>query len=386
MPQPSPSANSSLPPRITPDFIQIIAQTLPDLPPLAPELPALLASQTEYHLRTVIRLAKNYMHHSKRTTLTVGDISLACKRRDSQPFLGYRPTSHSDQHFAPVPHAQGLWVCTDDVVQLERVLTADLPPVQRPVGIEGKWIVINEGPEEHDLVGDVADAIKAGGEEKLHVVCARIEAVEAGPARLAALVAYVRKCVEENARSGGNSDVLRHTARVICAMFGTRYFGVEVFVDDLMQALLTCLLGRRLGDGDHWTVRNLAAMVLQQVLCRLEDAVVRGRVGKTIVAVLTDSQTNLESVYGAIRGLSAMGKDVFEMQMRPHLPALLLALERATDACEALDERSRELVEEKIAYVCRAIADVTSRESREDNNSGHGEDIVEDIEMGEVCG
>lgn len=348
-------------PRLTSDFIQVISQTVPGLPPLAPDLPPLLASHAEYHLRTVIHLAKKYMHHSKRTTLTDHDISLACKRRDRQPYLGYGAGPDLYDCFVKVPEARGLWVHNDDIVQLEDIIKADLPPPSRAVGIEGMWIVVGEGDEEEDdLVEEIDHAIQGGVEEQVERVCAKVETMEAGYGRIKNLVTYVKRRVEENARSGGSSDVLRYIVRVIYAMFGTRWFGVEVFIDDLMQALLTCMLGKILGEGDHWAVRDLAAVVLQEVLWRYNDAVVRGRVGKTIVAVLTDSQTNLESVYGAIRGLSAMGRDVFDLQMTPHLPALLLAVERTADACEGLEERSREVVEEKIAYVCRAIADVTA--------------------------
>lgn len=347
-------------PRLTPDFIQVISQTVPGLPPLTPDLPPLLASHAEYQLRTVIHLAKKYMHHSKRATLTADDISLACKRRDRQPFLGYGASPDLYNYFISVPEADGLWVHADDVVKLQDVIIADLPPESRGVGIAGNWIIVEEGGKEGALLEEIDEAIEGGVEEQVERVCAKVETMEAGYGRMTGLVSYVRRRVGENARSGGSSDVLRYIVRVICAMFGTRWFGVEVFMDDLMQALLTCMLGKILGEGDHWAVRDLAAIVLQEVLWRFGDVVVRGRVGKTIVAVMTDSQANLESVYGAIRGLSAMGRNVFEMQMTPHLPALLLALERTADACEGLEERPREVVEEKIAYVCRAIAEVTA--------------------------
>eukprot|EP00177_Eucheuma_denticulatum_P000403 GFKZ01000698.1.p2 GENE.GFKZ01000698.1~~GFKZ01000698.1.p2 ORF type:complete len:313 (-),score=43.93 GFKZ01000698.1:1326-2264(-) len=312
------------------------------------------------------------MKHSKRSNLTVSDIALAYKRRDRQPFLGYRGVPETPGMSDFVQVGTGVFVQRDEIVDLEDVLTKDLPRDQgRRVRMQARWLTTARGKASADTEG-VLKMVEDGveGRQNMAVVCAKLEAMKGTVAVLGPLVSYIRRKVHENARASGTSDVLANVVLLMHAVFRNRNFGVEMYHDALVQALLTCLLGRRLGRGDHWVVRDLAAVVMQEMFAEFEEPVVRGRVGKTLVAVLTDSEAGLESLYGAIRGLSAMGRAVFDLQMRPHLPALLSALERAAEGCEKLDADLRGAVEEKIGYVCRAIEEVTNGQKREEEDQG----------------
>lgn len=372
MSRPDTPRRRSRPPRLTEDFIKVIAQTLPDNPPLDPALPKILAADAEYHLRSIIQRAKCFMKHSKRSNLTVSDIALAYKRRDRQPFLGYRGAPETPGMSDFVQVGTGVFVQRDEVVNLEDVLTKDLPREKgKRVRMQARWLTTARGKGSADTEG-VLEMVEDGveGRENMALVCAKVKGTKDVVVVLGPLVSYMRRKVHEHARASGTSEVLANVVLLMYAVFQNRNFGTEMYHDALVQALLTCLLGRRLGRGDHWVVRDLAAVVLQEMFAEFEEPVIRGRVGKTLVAVLTDSEAWLESVYGAIRGLSAMGRAVFDLQMRPHLPALLSALEKAAEGCEGLDADLRAEVEEKVGYVCRAIGEVTNGDEREEEDQG----------------
>lgn len=183
---------------------------------------------------------------------------------------------------------------------------------------------------------------------------------------LADFVRFIRNKVHENARASGCTDILVNATRLLHALFCRERFGVEAYYDHLLPALLTCLLGRKLGTGDHWGLRDLAASVLEATFQIHNEPLSRGRTAKTLVSVLTDQHAPLESVYGAIRGLAALGEDLFQSQVVPHVPALLRGLEAAASACSKLDEALKELVEEKIGRLCQLLDDVATETRTEE--------------------
>lgn len=188
---------------------------------------------------------------------------------------------------------------------------------------------------------------------------------------LAQLVALIRSMVHENARASGRTEILYHATRVIYAMLSRNHFGIEAYYGQILAPLLTCLLGRRLGRGDHWSLRDNAAFVLEEAFRLHPDPVCCGRTAKTLVAVLTDKHSPLESIYGSIRGLASLGRDVFQLQFLPHLPALLIGLERAAGANDELEGDDKAVVDEKISLVCQAIEETADLADREEMKGEH---------------
>jgi len=103
---------------------------------------------------------------------------------------------------------------------------------------------------------------------------------------LPSFVAFIRGSIHENARATGNTLVLFNSTRLIYALLSRDQYGVEFHYDSIMPALLTCLLGRRLGTGDHWALREFAAFVLRVAFERSTNPVLRARAAESIVAVL----------------------------------------------------------------------------------------------------
>jgi len=366
------------PPRLAEEFIQVVAQSIPGLLPLKPEVSKALAPDAEYRLREVIQRAKLYMQHSKRNTLSVTDVAAASKAQDNQINISFGSRGKANQfeyaHTAGVP---GLYAPRDSVLALDDVICETLPPEHPPPLISTQWIAINgqkvDETNEHPPNGarlsrnalQECDAFRHSimyaiseaedDEEQVEAALKSIAQAQSIQPMLHSFVNFIQRIVHEHARAAGRTQVLFNATRLIYALLIHAQYGVELHYDRLMPALLTCLVGRRLGTGDHWTLREHAAGVLREAFERNADPVPRVRTTKTLVAVLTDKQAPLESIFGCIHGLANLGKDVFKFQLLPHYRALLCGLERATRASQNLDEELRMLVEEKVRRICNAI-------------------------------
>lgn len=123
------------------DVVRVIAQSLPEIGPVKPEVSRALASDTEYRLREVIRQAKSYMRHAKRSHLTVEDVANAYKRRDSQPVLGYGCGAESVEYMH-VEGTSGLFIPKDSIVKLTDVVSAELPSRKSAPYLEPTWLVV----------------------------------------------------------------------------------------------------------------------------------------------------------------------------------------------------------------------------------------------------
>lgn len=132
------------------DLINIIAQTIPGLPPIKPEVAVALASDAEYRLREIIRLGKSHMRHSKRTNLTVQDIACASKNRERQPVLGHQHSETTKSAFDLVPGNPGLFVTHDEILPLENVFKTPIPPVTQETRIQVRWLSFGDDDSDNE--------------------------------------------------------------------------------------------------------------------------------------------------------------------------------------------------------------------------------------------
>lgn len=377
--------------RIDEEFIKVVAQSMPGLPQMRADVPRAIANDAEYRLRELIQRAKSFMVHSKRRRLTVDDISAAFSRRSNEPVFGFG-VGLPVQRIEGVP---GVYMRKERFIELEELIKAELPLRGPLPNVEANWIALGgnelmglentkgraecEGlpdsiRKEFDIFAEaITDVINdaEADDADLDDVMREIATRKSLHPVLPTLTGTIRNSVYENARVSGRTEILFNVTRLIYAMLCRNQFGIEAYYDQLLPPLLTCLLGRRLGRGDHWLLRDYAASIVHETFQMHTDPVARGRTAKTMVAVLTDKHAPLESVYGAIRGLAALGQDVFRMQFLPHLPALLLGLERAAVANDKLEGEDRAVVDEKISLVCHAIEETASFGDRGDMNGTH---------------
>lgn len=107
-------------------------------------------------------------------------------------------------------------------------------------------------------------------------------------------------------------------------------------VASIVPPILTCLIGKRLGDpstGDHFKLRDLAASLVRKVCEKYGDSshTLRPRLTRTCLKHFLDPSKPLGTHYGAIKGLAAIGGreavrilivpnlKLYENVLRPHL-------------------------------------------------------------------
>lgn len=173
------------------------------------------------------------------------------------------------------------------------------------------------------------------------------------------LVSLLTHITNDNATPGGNSSFLYNALRMTCKLFISDPATAEMYNDDLIPIILTCLLGKHLGDGDQLALRQRAAWSLQEWRHMTADKAALARVVKTIVCCLTDREAPIDTVFGAVHGLGAMGREIFQMHFTPHLPALSESLRLRLE--ENKEGPVGKEVAEQVANLIQAVSDTAAK-------------------------
>jgi transcription initiation factor TFIID subunit 6 len=94
-----------------------------------------------------------------------------------------------------------------------------------------------------------------------------------------------------------------------------------------MPSILTCLVAKRLGDPttssptETYALRDFAASILSLVLHRFTTSynTLKPRICRALLKAFLDNKKPLTTHYGAIRGLSVMGREVTRTLLVPNL-------------------------------------------------------------------
>lgn len=336
-------------PRLSPDYIDIVSQTLPGSPALGPDVAEMLAQDAEHYLRQLIHVAKKRMHHSKRAFLSVDDIHLSDNRRDRQSSLGHFSVPGAPK-FERVKAIPGLYVIEDETVSLRDILHRPLPPPDDEPTLHQSGVIapfmsltpyISPAHATHPVVVAVETLVTFPHrvspymvQRTLARICSSRQNVPIYP-----ILTILHSVVNQNAASNGNSAVLYNALRVCMALAARLVFGIELFEDMLIVIVLTCLLAPHLGKGttdvDSYQIRNLATDVLHTCLTHVVDNFARQKICNTLSAKLTHPHSSLQTIYGAIIGLATMGPLVFEPIFVPLLPKLIHALSNLSNLAQS---------------------------------------------------
>ncbi|KAG0309149.1 hypothetical protein BGZ98_004895 [Dissophora globulifera] len=142
-------------------------------------------------------------------------------------------------------------------------------------------------------------------------------------------VQFVAEKITQNTR---NLPVLVSMMAMVRALLDNDNLFIEPYLHQLMPTILTCVVGKRLGDGsaatatmssqdDHWTLRSNAVDILLLVCRKYSTSyhTLQARVVRTLLRAFLDPEKPLTTHYGAILGLTRMGNEVFKTLVVPNL-------------------------------------------------------------------
>eukprot|EP00873_Tetraselmis_striata_P024590 jgi/Tetstr1/444854/TSEL_032696.t1 len=141
--------------------------------------------------------------------------------------------------------------------------------------------------------------------------------------------AYVTKKVEKNLKS---LPMLSIILKVMRCLIVNAHIHIELYLHQLMPALLTCLVAKRLGapGEDHWALRREAAGLVALICRRFSGAYynLQPRISRTLLKAVLDPLRPMSTHYGAVVGIAAMGPRVVQVLLLPHLAQLMRQLDK----------------------------------------------------------
>lgn len=145
---------------------------------------------------------------------------------------------------------------------------------------------------------------------------------------------YITKKVEKSLKSLLMLSVI---LKVIRCLIVNVHIHIELYLHQLMPAVLTCLVAKRLGGSstdDHWALRREAAALVALICRRFSGSYysLQPRISRTLLKAVLDPSRPISTHYGAVVGIAAMGPRVVQVLLLPHLPQLMKQLDKPLEA------------------------------------------------------
>lgn len=328
-----------------------------------------LTQDVEYRIHAIIQEANKFMRHSKRTTMRTSDISHALRVLNVEPLYGF--AANSPVRYREAPFAPGqppLFYVDDEEVEFEKIINAPLPKVPRDVAYTAHWLAIegvqpaipqNPAPAEakNDVVPQVTNGTgptvdvkplvkhvlskelllyferigKAALDESNETLrTAAIASLRNDPGLHQLLPYFIQFIGEKVTHNLKNLFVLEVMMQMAWALLDNPNLFIEPYIHQIMPPILTCLVAKQLGGADtvapydapmaHYDLRDLAASILGLLCDRHGEAygTLRPRVTKTLLKAYLDNKKPLPTHYGAIVGLTRMGREVVRVLVLPN--------------------------------------------------------------------
>lgn len=207
-----------------------------------------------------------------------------------------------------------------DAAKLEAATTPNLVPAK--VGAEVKSTLRHELSKELQLYFEHLTHVLYGEDAAQFDAC--LESVSEDDS-IAQLLPYLTFFISDTVNKyKQNLPLMVSCMRLVGALLRNPIFQLELYLHQLLPAILTCLVGRRLCASprdNHWTLRDYTAVLVGRI-CRQfgkDYQTLQPRITRTLVDALDNVKRPLTTHYGAILGLSSLGKRVVDLLLRDRL-------------------------------------------------------------------
>ncbi|KAF2141743.1 uncharacterized protein K452DRAFT_271474 [Aplosporella prunicola CBS 121167] len=368
-----------------PDNIKDVAESV-GIASLSDDVAEDLARDVEFRIGQVLEEALKFMRHSKRTTLGTQDISQALRVLDVEPLYGYESTRPLRFGEASMGPGQPLFYVEDEEVDFEKLINAPLPKVPREISFTAHWLALEgvqpaipqnptsadsrhqdllpKGPGANPYLAAVngydnvavKPLVKHVISKELQLYFDRIVSALAdetneewraqalGSLRtdpgLHQLIPYfVQYIAEKVTHNMKDLFILTQMMHMTSALLQNPSLFMDAYITSLVAPVLTCLMGKRLGNPSsegsssntaaggnnplaHFALRDLAGSIIIEIAKRYghSSQTLKKRLAGTLCKNFLDDKKPCGTHYGALLGLQGiMGPDGVRFLVLPNL-------------------------------------------------------------------
>ncbi|KAK9767594.1 histone H4-like TAF Taf6, SAGA complex subunit [Basidiobolus ranarum] len=348
------------------DTIKHVAESV-GISNLKDDVASALCQDVEYRLHEIIQEGIRFMRHSKREKLTVEDINNALRVRNVEPLYGFNSASGDFRFKTTNVNNHDIFYLDDEELDFDSILSAPLPKIAPDVTYTAHWLAI-EGvqpaisrnpapgeskvdilekkvkpevmPKANNNEPEVKPLVKHVLSKELQLYFERItnaifsdedtlratglSSLSTDPGLHQLLPYFVQFISEKVTQNMKKLKPLESSLSMIKSILDNPNLFVEPYLHQIMPPLLSCLVGKKLGESpqvDHWGVRKLAAKIVGIICSKYGQNyhTLQPRVTKTLLRAFLDPTKPLTTHYGAIIGLSSLGNEIIKILIVPNL-------------------------------------------------------------------
>lgn len=365
---------------------------------------AALAPDAEYRIREIVQDGIKFMKHSKRKRLTTTDINAALRLRNIPRVYGVGNGRASDTSNAPVRgyrEVDGmpeLFFLEEREINVKDLLKAELPPVPLDATVSAHWLAIDGNqplipqnpsrngasveeasriPKRRRVEADIKPILRHDlsrelklyyeevtksifdSNEEYRETCINSVATDPG---IGEVLPYLSRFLFETVKAHTHRlPVLFSCLRLTNAILDNPGLNVELYLQQMLPAVVTCIVGRRLFSNpreNHWGLREYGVKLMVKILNRFRErySKMQPNFTKTLTMGLDKPKNPLTTHYGCIVGLTALGERVVDSVLLTRLPKYVKRL------ADILGDRSTKQIRRQEALrVLAAIASAASK-------------------------
>ncbi|CAH0487472.1 unnamed protein product [Peronospora farinosa] len=356
---------------LRPEMLQVVAQSL-GLDDLSDECVGNLLPEVELRVREVVQDALKFQRHSRRPQLDPTHINQALQARNLESLYGFSAPGHVK--YKPCEDNESLFFVEEEELELSELLNAPLGQIPLQPVLNVHWLAVdgvqplipeNESVEDdstcHTSIKDeaftnnvdrkprvkhvlteemqlyyttVTEAVKS---DDFELQRAAFTSLAQDPGIHQLLPYFSRFIYEEVKHSNHDLSLLFSLMRACRCLLVNQTLHVELYLHQLIPAILTCVLGTQLCENpadDHWALRKYAAKLVAHICERYGEkyANIQARVSKTYHKAITDPVCPFSTQYGALHGMLFLGPLVMESLLFPNLEGYYRRLEPAVSS------------------------------------------------------
>ncbi|CAN8063999.1 unnamed protein product [Agarophyton chilense] len=266
--------------------------------------------------------------------------------------------------FAAVDGSEDLFFVPDRERTVKSVIETNMPPVPLDVNISKHWLAVagkqpsipqNPTRKRFTMGGENEDAEPVAKKQKIpcevkplvkHELSRELQlyleqittAVQGNDTKhleqclyavahekgIAELLPYFTQFVFKCVTKCDNLPLMFSCMRLVNAILDNNIFDLRLYLQQVLPAVLTCILGKRFSGNprdNHWALRDYTTTVMKNICDQYgrQYPDIQPRITKTCASALDSPKRPLTTHYGAIVGLAALGRRVLERHLLPRL-------------------------------------------------------------------